>query len=371
MLKLFSRAVRARNWYRGRRLDGRRADELRSGFYAEVWCDAAARLGASVELLDDDILEIRLGNACTRVRQTTTAIDDPVSLSVAANKPLVYRLLAKRGLKTLNYFEFTLSDIALASAFTARFGGEWVVKPANGAGGRGVTTGVISSFDLVRAAVAAAAYEPNLIVEQQVEGDLYRLLYLDGTLLDAVLRKSPMVVADGRSNVRQLIRLENRARLEAGHKYAQVLVSIDMDMRRTLAQQHLSLSSVPKKGTVVTLKKVVNENSAADNLSATSLLCQSIIEDGAAAAATVGVRLAGVDVVTRDPGVPLAESGGVILEVNSTPGYHYHYHQRDGGAVVALPILSWLLCQQPNGRNLPMGICEPQPLNTLIRTGQQ
>jgi cyanophycin synthetase len=346
ILKLLSAVALARYWYRRRLSDSRRADEQRSNFYAEVWRDAAASLGASVEELDKDVLEIRLGRACTRARQTTTAIDDPVTLSVAANKPLVCRLLAKRGLRTPKHFEFTLNSVAQTLAFMGRFEGEWVVKPANGASGLGVTTGVITRFDLVRAAVAAAAFGPNLIVERQIAGDVYRLLYLNGELLDAVLRKSPVVVADGVSSVRKLVRLENRARLEGGHKFGQVLLSIDLDMRHTLAKQGLSLSSVPKRGTVVRLKTVVNQNSVADNVSATGLLCKSIISDGAAAAAAVGVQLAGIDVVTPDPAVPLAQSGGAILEVNTTPGYYYHYYQRNGGVAVAIPILSTLL-QRP------------------------
>src|SRR6267143_1207102 len=47
--------------------------------YAEVWREAAARLGASIEELDRDVFEIRIGRACTRARQNTTANDDPVT----------------------------------------------------------------------------------------------------------------------------------------------------------------------------------------------------------------------------------------------------------------------------------------------------
>jgi D-alanine-D-alanine ligase-like ATP-grasp enzyme len=209
------------------------------------------------------------------------------------------------------------------------------------------------SYVSVITAVAAAAYESTLILEQQVEGDLYRLLYLNGTLLDAVLRRPPLVVADGSSNIRQLVRLENRARLKAGPRFAQVLVSIDTDMRRTLAKQSLSLSSVPRKGTLVSLKRVINENSAADNLSAPNGLCKSIIEDGAAAAMAVGVKLAAVDIITRDPAVPLAESGGAILEVNTTPGYHPHYHRQGEGCEVAVHVLSYFMGRtQSNGDTL-------------------
>jgi D-alanine-D-alanine ligase-like ATP-grasp enzyme len=49
-----------------------------------------------------------------------------------------------------------------------------------------------------------------------------------------------------------------------------------------------------------------------------------------------------VDVLTTDPGVPLARSGGVVLEVNTTPGYYYHYHRRGPEAPVATMILERL-----------------------------
>lgn len=343
MLKLLSGALRATNWYRGRRSDSRLSEEYRATFYADVWRDAAARLGASIKPLGKDILEIRFGPLCTRVRQNTTAIDDPVTLSIAGNKPMVYRLLAERGLCVPKYFEFTLKELSKAADFMTRFGGEWVIKPANGGGGRGVTTGVSSSFGLIRAAVAAAAYESTLILEQQIEGDLYRLLYLNGTLLDAVLRKCPVVAADGSSNVRQLVHLENQTRMKGGPRFAHGLVSIDTDMRRTLAKQGLTLSSVPKKGTLVSLKRVINENSAAENLMATNVLCKSIIEDGAAAAMAIGVKLAAVDIITPDPAVPLADSGGVILEVNTTPGYHCHYHRQGDACQVAVHVLSCIM----------------------------
>jgi len=51
---------------------------------------------------------------------------------------------------------------------------------------------------------------PICLVEQQAQGDVYRLLYLNGKLLDAVQRSSPSVLADGRSSIRKLIQLETK-----------------------------------------------------------------------------------------------------------------------------------------------------------------
>jgi hypothetical protein len=115
----------------------------------------------------------------------------------------------------------------------------------------------------------------------------------------------------------------------------------------------------------VTLKTVVNENCGTDNATATHLLCDSIIADGARAADALQVRFAGVDIITPDPRVPLAEAGGAILEVNTTPGFYYHYHKREGAFPVAVHLLKKLLADYPSvyrlihskaNRQIPKGL---------------
>ncbi len=139
-----------------------------------------------------------------------------------------------------------------------------MVKPAVGTGGgAGVTTGILTGFQLARAAAAAAIYSDDLMIEEQIEGDNYRLLYLDGELIDAYARRRPAVVGDGRSTVAALVRRANDQRLKSGVEVSQSQLTFDMDMRRTLAKQGLSFGSVPARGTNVTLKTAVNENCAA------------------------------------------------------------------------------------------------------------
>jgi D-alanine-D-alanine ligase-like ATP-grasp enzyme len=67
----------------------------------------------------------------------------------------------------------------------------------------------------------------------------------------------------------------------------------------------------------------------------------------------VGLRLAGVDVITPDASRPLEEAGGVVAEVNGTPGIHHHYHVADraNATPVAVPILERAL--QQNERAQP------------------
>jgi cyanophycin synthetase len=58
----------------------------------------------------------------------------------------------------------------------------------------------------------------------------------------------------------------------------------------------------------------------------------------------VGLRFAGIDVIAPEAARSLAE-GGVVLEVNCTPGIHHHYAVADPDAAsrVAVPVLEHLL----------------------------
>jgi cyanophycin synthetase len=70
----------------------------------------------------------------------------------------------------------------------------------------------------------------------------------------------------------------------------------------------------------------------------------AFVADAARAASLLGVRLAGVDVISPDCRQSLDDGDGVILEVNATPGLHYHYDIRNPGqgTPVFIPILQAL-----------------------------
>ena len=95
------------------------------------------------------------------------------------------------------------------------------------------------------------------------------------------------------------------------------------------------------------LKTVVNANGPENNESVLDEIGEALVADVARAAELVGVRLAGVDVITPDSQRSLADAGGVILEVNATPGLHYHYDisNPEQGVPVLVPILQHLLSE--------------------------
>lgn len=364
LARAFHIYYRVKKTWTARSADSALARQHRAQFYSDLWHEAARQAGATAEPLGNEVFEIRSSHGRTRVLQNVTALDTAITCSIVRIKPLVSRLLAREGLRTPTYREFTSSGISDAIAFLNSVGTTCVVKPADAGGGEGVTTNVRTPFDVVRAAGLAMAYSNHLIIEQQIPGEVYRLLYLDGELIDAVQRRRPMVVADGTSRVRDLIARENHRRLTVGPTLAHVLVPNDVDLEATLRTQGLTLRSIVPRGQTIMLKTVINDNSQAENVSAAHLLCRSVIEDGARAASLLGIRLAGIDIITTDPTVPLAQSGGAIIEANTTPSYHHHYFKSDGGFPVAVHLLPALFAQS---RDAPDAVPSTEhALDTLV-----
>ena len=345
-LRFGARLQKLDRWrHRPRRVQSR---ARRSAFYRTSWEQAAASVGASISYLDDQLAEIRCGDSVLRVRGNVTSLDDPVTLSVAGNKSLVLRLFDEHGIPAPRHCCCRCDDLAAALRFTSGLGRACVVKPARSTGGgQGITTGVRGRVALVAAMARAGGYCNDLVIEEHVDGANFRLLYLDGELLDAVERRPPSVRGDGSSTLRRLIEAENAERESRGIEVCQSFLNIDRELRQTLRAAGRDLSYVPQPGETVQLKHVVSENRRDDNMGATGRVCASLAQSGAQAAAAVGARLAGVDVITADPSVPLAESGGVVVEVNTTPGFYYHYMTAGEPVPVALLILQQL--------------CEPTP----------
>jgi cyanophycin synthetase len=308
-------------------------------FYRDAWADAAHQLGAEVIELDSGFLEIRREGASTRVWRQLTILDEAVPLRLALDKTMVHGLLSARGIAVPDYLEFDRADFAPAQRFMVESGGPCVVKPAKrGRGGAAVTGSVRSERHLARATLSAGRLDRRLLIERQVPGEMHRLLFLDGELVDVVLRQAPHMLGDGESSVLDLIVRENERRLAAARPCA--LVTVDLDCLLCLEATGRSLRLVPAAGERVQVKSASSENSERENHTLRSW-SPDVIEECAEAVRAVGLRLSGVDVVTPDIGRPLSEAGGAIIEVNGTPGFQYHYVVADPGSAtrVALPVL--------------------------------
>ncbi len=312
--------------------------------YGSIWRDAAQVLDARVTDLGGGFLEISRGKRRARVNGRFTGLDGEVTLRLVRDKTALNRLLGATGVNLPEHIELEADDLHGAHHFMARCPAPWVLKPAGTSGGQGITTGLRTSEDFELARRRALLYGSRLILERQVVGDVHRLLILDGEVIDVLRRLPSRVTGDGRCTVRELIEVENRARLGVTGRGTS-LVFIDLECVLTLRSQGLTLTAVPAAGRTVALKLVTNQNGARDNYTVHTSLDPEVVEEARRATCAAGLRLAGVDIVTTDVTRSLAETGGALLEVNGAPGLHYHYSVADpaNATAVAMPVLRTLL----------------------------
>lgn len=333
-------ALRADLWRSGVRAGADGAVEIpgREEVYRELWERAARACGAAVDDLGDGFLALSRDDRRVVVRNGQVPLDDPVMLQLAAHKAVAARMLREAGLVVPEQQAYTIHDLAPARLFVAAHSGPCVVKPASGTGaGMGVTCGVETDDELARASVRAARWGRALVVEQQAEGDEYRVLVLDGRVLGAVVRRPPRVVGDGRSTVAELVARENERRVAARGRAGLWRLALDLDAVFALARQGWSPRSKPDAGVEVAIGATANENGPDDNETVDPP--EAVRRAAVAAAGAFGLRLAAVE---------LRSAEAVIVEVNGTPGLHYHAQVADPSTAVdvAGPILETLLAQE-------------------------
>jgi cyanophycin synthetase len=214
-----------------------------------------------------------------------------------------------------------------------------------GSGGEGVTAEIRSFGELRRAVLSASRFASRILIERQAAGDVLRLLVLDDRVLDIVRRLRPRITGDGRSTIEQLVLAEYDRRLREDATPLVKPFVVDLDCILTLKAAGLSLGSVLPAGESVAVKTVTNYNRPEDNEALGTAVAEALREDAVRATRAVGLRLAGVDVVTRRPDVGLVRGGGVVVDVNAVPALHHHAQVAKGGAAtrIAVAILCALL----------------------------
>jgi D-alanine-D-alanine ligase-like ATP-grasp enzyme len=309
-----------------------------------VWADAAGELSATMTEVERGRFEIRRGAAVAFVTGQTVPLNSRSAMALTADKPAVYELLAGAGLPIPEHRLFALNDLNAAREFLALHD-SCVVKPARGSGGDGVTGEVRTLGEFRRAALVASRFAPQLLIERQVVGEVFRLLVLDGQVLDVIRRRRPTVTGDGRSTVEELVFAEYDRRIRGEGNPGLKPFIVDLDCILSLKRAGVPLWAVLPEGSTLQIKTVTNYNNPDDNERFPGSISPALAAEVTAAAEALGLRLAGVDVITPSPTAALGPSGGAIIDVNEAPGLHHHAHvaDADGGTHVAVPILRAVL----------------------------
>jgi cyanophycin synthetase len=210
-----------------------------------------------------------------------------------------------------------------------------VAKPRRDtAHGDGVSVNIQTPEALRTAVARAKEFSSEAIIQPMISGDDYRLLFINGRLAAAAIRRPAVVTGDGTQTVAALITQENQ-RPERGTNYQGKLNKINVEA----AEDYLgeAMQAVPAAGEIYQVVGTANVGSGGTAVDVTDSIDSRMVELGERIVRNLNMPICGVDFMD-DPVL-----GPQIIEINACPSLGLHAHPHEGTPrPVASIYLDWL-----------------------------
>lgn len=225
-----------------------------------------------------------------------------------------------------------------------------VLKAPAGAQGRDVVPRIRSEDELVEAASALLTKHQRLLIQRHFEGEDHRFLVVDDCVVGVAKRIPARVVSDGVASVRALVEAANRdPRRGLRHRALMTRIALDDEAIHCLREIHLTPESVPANGQHITLKRTANISAGGTAVDVTDIAHPDNLALARRAARLIGLRIAGVDLITKDISKSWRETGGGICEINHSPAFRPHWIGNPDRDVVG-PVVECFMRGRGDGR---------------------
>lgn len=241
------------------------------------------------------------------------------AVKIGSDKEQTKQVLSQKGIATPKGEQFTGKDSDdTVVKYAQQIGYPVVIKPKDGSFGRGVVTN-ISDEQQLRAALVNVRMKQNysdIIVEQHIQGDDYRIYVVGDNVVAAMKREPAHVVGDGTHTVKQLINLKNEERKD-NPRLISCLIEIDDELLQTITRSGYTLDSVLAKDEKLYLLEKSNISRGGDPINVTGELSKEVITTAVQAIQAIpGLAHGAVDMII-DSNKQTGEAAYVI-ELNPT-----------------------------------------------------
>ncbi|HEY5376587.1 MAG TPA: Mur ligase family protein, partial [Polyangiaceae bacterium] len=339
------------------------ADDYCYGPSTQAIVDGAKkRMIPMLRLTDGNLVQLGYGKAQRRIWTAETDSTSAVAESIAHDKELTRQLLTSVGVPVPAGRFVSSAEDAWAAA--EEIGLPVVVKPQSGNKGRGVSI-QLEDRQAVLAAFAIAEKEfiaSRVVVERCIPGRQHRVLVVGDKAVATSGGQPQTLTGDGVHTIEELMAIGNEDPLR-GEDAAQplspfVLDPIAIDM---LKRQGFDAKSVPEAGRAAVLRH--NGDLTIDE---TDRLHPETAAQCVLAARSVGLDVAGIDLIAEDISKPLDAQGGAVIEVNSSPGLIMHLKPQVGlPRPVGDAIIGQLFAAEQTGR-VPLAAVSGTNGKTLV-----
>jgi cyanophycin synthetase len=295
------------------------ADRLCLGPSTQAIVTAARARGIPyLRLSHSNLVQLGYARAQRRIWAAETTKTCALAEAIAQDKELTRQLLYSVGVPMPAGRAVESREDAWTAA--EDLGLPVVVKPRDANHGRGVSIRLEDRVAVETAFDIASREGSGVVVERFISGTQHRVLVVGDQAVAAAGGEAEHVIADGVRTVEELVEMANQDPAR-GEDSAQPLTTLVLDeiSLELLRRQGLERASVPPAGRKVTIH--YNGDLTVDE---TERLHPEIAASCVTAARTVGLDVAGIDLIAEDVGRPLDEQNGAVIEVNASPGLVMH-----------------------------------------------
>lgn len=301
------------------------------GFSTQAIIDEAEKRGIPWLRLDEyNLVQLGSGKYRKMIQATISGDTSLVAVELADNKFKTNNILNEYGVPVP---ESTLtSSVEGALDFTRKLNKPVVVKPSTG-GYQGKRVGVNLTSDemVVKAFQRAREFDDDVIIQELIQGNTYRVLTIDYRFAAATLLKAPFITGDGKSTIQQLINSLNEDPLrESGDKGKLGKIVIEEETLNILEINGYSLSSVLPEGSIINLKNSGNMKLGASSHDVTASVHPYNIFTCERVCRILNLNVAGIDIISNDISIPLNVNNARVIEVNAAPDFRMHLNPTSG-----------------------------------------
>lgn len=292
----------------------------------EVIYNAAEQALIPIERMNPKRLRLGTGAKQKYVDGTITSETTNISVENASNRQSTKDLLGLAQLPVPDgIIVNTIEEIFSGADY---LGFPLVIKPLDRRLGKTITN-IKDRQELFNVVNCQDPQIKTYLLERHYTGNDFRLLIIDGKMAAASHRVAPFIIGNGKSTIQQLIEIENTNPLRGEGPYTPMSkIPLDQSMTCFLEKSELSLQSVPTKGQVIQVMGDIHIETGGQAIDVTDQVHPSIRNLGITAAKTIGLDIAGVDIICKDVSNPLDEI--VICDVHANPNIRMHQYPSEG-----------------------------------------
>jgi len=273
----------------------------------------------------DEYNRIQLGTGKYKkiIRATITGDTSLIAVETVDNKFLTAKILGESGIPVPQ--RIITQDVESALQFFNQIKKPIVIKPATGYQGKRVSINLNSEEAIRNAFEWTKEFDDDVIVQEYISGNIYRLLIIDYKLVGAVQLQPPFIIGNGESTINELIDLlNNEAIREVGDKGMLSKVQIDEETLKIIELLGFNLNTVLPEKELIYLKNSGNLIQGALSADVTDVVHPFNRFIGEHVSKILNLDVAGIDILAPSLQVPITETNGKIIEVNAAPDFRMH-----------------------------------------------